>query len=848
MVPVRQSGVAGPVPAGAPGHALALGRDMRGRLARAVRGLLDAPGLQEAGDAVRLAAVVLASRTPADSTPGAVVIRARELGRWLGLSESYVASVVLPGLRASGVVRTRPHAGEFGEHDGVECVVMPLWRARGASGDALGLGRTELATLLRLVEAVCAPGWRHRDGSVTRAGLLGPDRRGRGAATDRLALLLLVLEASSRGRVRRCGGRVDPRRGRLATTVARLMGCSPAAGERVLERLEEAGVVERRRKRTGTGLRQESYLVVPAVSAAHRAGSVGSLRSAGFVSPDGAAGDSETALGLHQSQVRAVSAPLGAEGFDPDVAGPLHTDHARGAEDRRETSGGGGCSGARAVGAGDHRPQHAGTREEDPVHQTVGGVRAEEGEGGPLRGEKQNRVAGVKGTAVTGAGRVPRPALDGLGSRRQRRGSGDVVDLRVRVAVTPVSWLWTQLTRGQQGVARRAVRRELAVLEGIVGPEPAPHLLANRLTDRLTETGGEALVREPLGWLLDQGLVQRPECSDGRCDDGIRMDTGTDCANCANILHVKRAWRARAAAEVDARLPRATPQQRKAAIEERLRRQAALEAEDFVWRRNQAQVEQARRQVAHAAAEVRAVHDRAAAAAAEQARQAMPCEDCGRERSAAQCEACAYHRQIEQLTTDAALTAATWTADLTDPADIATVTARVRQDLTHAADHARQQLLGLMDHERDCDPHATETALAYSALEAIRQRVPEYRRCALAMLARTPQADAEAHRIYATERSRHRRNPDGPIAVAAAEQAAVAARARTAEQLLASRLEDLGGGQRHTTDTPVPAAPAPWAERLAVLAHRPTEDDLYAAACADPADRTPAVALGRTDR
>lgn len=100
------------------------------------------------------------------------------------------------------------------------------------AGHPLALAKAELATLLRLVEAVMAPGWAHRDGRVTRAGLVGT-RTGRGAATDRLALLLLVLEARERGWVRLCGGAVDTRRGRAAATVARLLGCTASRGERL---------------------------------------------------------------------------------------------------------------------------------------------------------------------------------------------------------------------------------------------------------------------------------------------------------------------------------------------------------------------------------------------------------------------------------------------------------------------------------------------------------------------------------------------------------------------------------------------------------------------------------------
>ncbi|MFB7059005.1 hypothetical protein ACFCXT_38520 [Streptomyces vinaceus] len=52
--------------------------------------LLDVAGLDEASDVVRLAVLVLASWTPAET--GVVEIRTGELGRWLGLSASHVAS------------------------------------------------------------------------------------------------------------------------------------------------------------------------------------------------------------------------------------------------------------------------------------------------------------------------------------------------------------------------------------------------------------------------------------------------------------------------------------------------------------------------------------------------------------------------------------------------------------------------------------------------------------------------------------------------------------------------------------------------------------------------------------
>ncbi|MFE4337073.1 hypothetical protein ACFRQM_49500 [Streptomyces sp. NPDC056831] len=100
-----------------------------------------------------------------------------------------------------------------------------------------------------------------------------------------------------------------------------------------------------------------------------------------------------------------------------------------------------------------------------------------------------------------------------------------------------------------------AAKAELARLKGLLAvPGGAPRLLADRLTDRLEETGSEALVTGPYGWLIRRGLVQRPSCSDRRCDDGIRLDTGGECENCGNVIHLRRARRARRAriaAEID---------------------------------------------------------------------------------------------------------------------------------------------------------------------------------------------------------------------------------------------------------------------------------------------------------
>ncbi|MEV4871383.1 hypothetical protein [Streptomyces syringium] len=90
------------------------------------------------------------------------------------------------------------------------------------------------------------------------------------------------------------------------------------------------------------------------------------------------------------------------------------------------------------------------------------------------------------------------------------------------------------------------------------------------------------------------------------------------------------------------------------------------------------------------------------------------------------------------------------------------------------------------------------------------------------MLGRSEEAQAEARKAYATERTKpwHRALPDSDDALRAATRAAATAQARTAEHLLAVRLEQL-----RTQARPEPARPAPWSQRLPGLAARPLNDD-----------------------
>ncbi|MGP4004003.1 hypothetical protein [Streptomyces sp. 8N706] len=761
--------------------------------------------MEKTTDAVRLAAVVLAARTP--SATGRVEIRSGELGRWLGMSASYVASEVVPGLRRSGVVEITTVRGEFGEDRGLECKVLPMWAARGQVGHPLVLRKTELATLLRLLEAVMAPGWAHRDGTVTPAGLLGA-RRGRGAATDRLVLLLLVLEATETGRVRMCGGTVDSKRGRAAATVARLLGCTASRGERVLERLEDYEVVERVRLRTVSGMAQRTRLMVPAVAAAH-----GPARAAGpkewhaaspapaFSDPDVAAGPGGASEPTADAQVSAVQAADRAEMAEPDVTAALHTDHSPGGNEGGDSAGHCGFSGGGRGGEG-RLPDRACAREDQAVDgEEVSGLTLVGGEGDPLRGEKPKEFTAIEVderlVAVTAAtGQQPVVAS---GKAQQQRGVPRPADPELRVVLTSVSGLWSRLSRWQQKRVERAARAELVRLASLLEqPEAAPQLLAERLSDRLTEQGGEVFVRDPFGWLLGKGLVRRPACSDVRCDDGTRLDTGGDCPTCGNMLGFRRAQRARIAAEVEAALLGADDAERRAVLEERLRHQATLEADDLLWRRRQAEAEQARREAARQEARARVERERLAAHAADEARQALPCVDCGVQRSAGLCEACGYRRQTRHLVEETALVVAAWAADIADPADVAAVAAHVRSELESAIAAARQQFLEWMDPaEMRDDPQQLESCLAFNARQAVQQAAADYHSTVLALLGRSREAEMGAKKAYATEigRRRHRWHPDGPSARAAASKAADAARERSAQYLLATGLEQLRSQQ-----------------------------------------------------
>ena len=576
---------AGPVPVSGPGHALALGRRTRVRLRGAVRRLLADPGLAGAPDAVRLAVVVLAAKTWEKS--GWSEITTRELGRWIGLSQSRTASGVLPVLRGSGMARTQVRTLPGSEKVlGLRCAVVPLWARRGVAGDELALTRGELATLLRLVEACFAPGWRTKGEEWSTApGLLGTGS-GSTAASDRLALLLLVLECGSQGRVKLCGGRADERHGRAATTLARLMSCSPSRAARILGRLEEQGLVNRRRVKTASGLHHRARLLVPAVAAAHGASVPADVEKqaqeqavvaaeAAIADPAPAAGVGEPPCDDVSAQVPGLDVTAGSEVADPAPAAHLHTDHSLVAGVVGEACAVDGFSGEAVVGAGRLRPERADAREDAAVQAGDGPrLTVVEGEGGPLRGEQPTteRRGGTAGRKTAG----------------QEHGVAQV-PLDLAVALSPVIGLWWRVKRrGERAVIVAAARAELAAVAERTDPTSAPGLLAERLRFRLGRQGAVDSVRDPVGWLLRRGLPQGRQCGDVRCDDGTLLTDGSACPRCEDNRTCRRRERQQVTEDVERRLPHATAGERRDAVEQRMRELAGIEAELQQIRRERA--------------------------------------------------------------------------------------------------------------------------------------------------------------------------------------------------------------------------------------------------------------------
>ncbi|MFG2424979.1 hypothetical protein ACGFWD_38960 [Streptomyces sp. NPDC048448] len=333
-------------------------------------------------------------------------------------------------------------------------------------------------------------------------------------------------------------------------------------------------------------------------------------------------------------------------------------------------------------------------------------------------------------------------------------------------------------------MALPAVEQALVVLSGIVDPAAAPQILANRLTDRLREVGGEALVRDPMGWLLGRGLLQRPACPDRRCDDGIRLDTGDDCPSCGNVVHIRRSLRARVAAAVEADLPYVLPAERRSEIGRRLRKEYVLEEQRAQLRRTRTECEVAQRR--QAVAQRRALEEDV-----QEARRQAPCADCGLPGSAGLCPGCSYRRRTEELVGEAVDLAVAVRADLSDASAVAELTRQCERDTRALLRAACEQA---------CGPDADPRWIAFTTPQIAQQILDDRRAAALRRLLGSQDVVAEVDAAYAACRRRRGSEEDADVVAEAAGR-------RTAEYLLRQYVGELHAArQREAAGRPAVCA------------------------------------------
>lgn len=726
-----------------------------------------------------------------------------------------------------------PKRSEDGRTKALRFELLPLREARAAAGGGpLGtLSKRELATLLRFCEAVTCPGWAPKDKPVTPAGFMA-SRRERGAAADRLAMVLLCLEARTDGWVRMAPGRVARGVRRADVTVARLMGCEVDLAAGVVDRLVAAGDLELEGEERAGGGR----LRVPAVAAAHArvrkvappepAGSPSPLadeqvqesgpcaRCAGTESPgdelvlagegwaqesledllfaaaDGASGDQP----VDDSVTGQVSA--GFEGAsDQSACADLHAAHAPVVSLSGSSAGDLDCfSGSAVVGEG-RLPEHAGAGEDlgdrDRPAEPAG---RSQGEAGPLRGEKPDPIAASEGTFRGGRLVFTRPAA---------------VPTELGLALAPVARLWTQIGRSstRTWLASR-VRSEVGRLRGLVGADLAQQVLAERLERRL-----DAQAPQPVGdlvaWLLKKGLPQRPGCWSTVCDEGVRMDTRGSCESCQVLVGDRRGLRRVVADQV---------------LEERLSGRLVL-AEREVGREVERRLQEAVREemVRKAAARERAVAkqvvreasnelQRQALAEAERARAAAPCAACGLPEAAGLCLGCTERRGIAAALKDAVDYALVLRFDPSD----APGTRGLRQECAHATRSVLEQRLDQL-RQQGLD----EASVAYTGRRLIEDLSDRRQWMALVRLGQQEEAE-QAARMAAAATRRKQQNPNTAEARDAAAAAGEAARRRVAERWLGELLAEL---RAVCSLGPAPAELTDWAAVLPELAARALSDE-----------------------
>lgn len=799
---------------------------MRSALLSSVRNVLDDPRLDGVCDSVRLTSVLLLAKAPVASSH--VITMSRDLGGWLGYGVSHVAHTVVPLVRASGIATCDSARDAAGWTHALDFELLPLKEARAQQGltPLSLLNKRDLATLLHFCEAVLCPGWAPKDKAATPAGFLAK-RRGRGSATDRLAMLLLALNARPDGSVPMAPGRLPKGYSRSEVTVARLLGCDVEVARGVLERLLVlGGVAWDRPERFG-----QDRLLVPAIRSAYGRARAASrpAEPAGTDAPDsnvpeepvaGAscaqcaedgeceglvlAGDGWAQLSFADVPFEVPDSACGDQKPESGSSPQVDTGFDGGSGEARcadphaahppvvplctSSTGDLDCfSGSAVLG---EAPLRECARADEDLPETTEVLAGAAGGTGPLRGEQQSASTGSAWDSPVRTAGFVRPV-------------GVPEDLTV--ALAPVAWLWAGLGRASTGAwLAKNVRRELVRLRTFVGDGEgvAERRLAERLKRRLDRQ--RTPVQDLAAWLIRRGLPQNNGCWSNLCDDGIRIDSGGTCPSCDCLIGDRRGLRQIVATEVAAQHPHVAAGEWRGVYEDALRAKFEYQsAMDAVRREREAE-----RQVAfHAAIE----EQKAQLAEEEVRRAARPCEDCGRAEAAGLCPVCSLRRSTKALVDQAVDIAVAVRADVDDPQAVATLTAQVAEDTWEVVRGA-----GAPDGTDDpvCRAFA-EKDLATKLLEQRRQR-------ALQRLRESGPAEMEAahvrrmtlHGMFPTQKNRQR-----------AEKAAAKARERVAQDLLREFLGDLARARAAAVPRERPPA---WSERCPDLAARPLDEDTVA--------------------
>lgn len=128
-----------------------------------------------------------------------------------------------------------------------------------------------------------------------------------------------------------------------------------------------------------------------------------------------------------------------------------------------------------------------------------------------------------------------------------------------------------------------------------------------------------------------------------------RSDRSRDLLGRGAITKFSRELPQRDPHSADRDLPGLSDDEHRHVLDERLREQAAIEAEDHVGRQEQARAKRTRRDAVRTASAERAEGERQAAATADAVRQALAYEDCGQQQAGGLCEGRGYRRQTEAL-------------------------------------------------------------------------------------------------------------------------------------------------------------------------------------------------------